>query len=80
MTESFAIQARGLSKSYGSFTALKGIALNVPEGSICGLVGPNGAGKSTALKSLVGLCDAQGEISVLGQDPRRNRASLMKDA
>ena len=80
MTESFAIQARGLSKSYGSFTALKGIALNVPEGSICGLVGPNGAGKSTALKSLVGLCDAQGEISVLGQDPRRNRASLMIDA
>lgn len=80
MAESFAVRARGLTKTYGGFTALDDIAFSVPKGSLCGLVGPNGAGKSTALKSLVGLCDAQGEIAVLGQDPRRNRARLMKDA
>ena len=79
MADSLAVCARKLKKAYGGFEALKGIDLNVPEGSICGLVGPNGAGKSTALKSLVGLCDAEGELSVLGQDPRRGRAALMRD-
>ena len=75
-----AIKARKLCKSYGSFRALDGIDLDIPRGAICGLIGPNGAGKTTALKSLVGLCDSDGELSVIGHDPRVARASLMQDA
>ena len=75
-----AIKARNLRKSYGSFRALDGIDLDIPRGAICGLIGPNGAGKTTALKSLVGLCDSDGELSVIGHDPRVARASLMQDA
>jgi ABC-2 type transport system ATP-binding protein len=75
-----AIKARNLCKSYGSFRALDGIDLDIPRGAICGLIGPNGAGKTTALKSLVGLCDSDGELCVIGHDPRVARASLMQDA
>lgn len=53
-------------KHYGDFHALKGISLQVPEGSI-GLLGPNGAGKSTLIKSLLGLLSfSSGSASVLG--------------
>ena len=75
-----AVRARNLRKSYGSFIALDGIDLDIPKGAICGLIGPNGAGKTTALKSLVGLCDSEGELSVIGHDPRTERAALMQDA
>lgn len=75
-----AIRARQLRKSYGGFVALDGVDLDIPKGAICGLIGPNGAGKTTVLKSLVGLCDAGGELSVIGHDPRIARAKLMHNA
>jgi ABC-2 type transport system ATP-binding protein len=49
------VTARGLSKRYGPVTALEGVELSVPRGSVFGLVGPNGAGKTTLLSILAGL-------------------------
>ncbi|SDI01664.1 ABC transporter ATP-binding protein [Desulfosporosinus hippei] len=61
----------GLSTSYGSIQAIKGIDIDVPEGSIVSLIGANGAGKTTTMKSLVGLLKPQaGEIKFLGQEIR----------
>lgn len=73
------IQARGLAKRYGKVDALAGIDLDVPEGSIVGLIGPNGAGKTTALKAILGLTRFEGELDVLGHDPRRSRQQLLQD-
>ncbi|AFQ45912.1 ABC transporter ATP-binding protein [Desulfosporosinus meridiei] len=61
----------GLSTSYGSIQAIKGINIDVPEGSIVSLIGANGAGKTTTMKSLVGLLKPQaGQIKFLGQEIR----------
>ncbi len=48
----YAIQGEGLVKRYGSVTALGGLDLEVPEGTVTGLLGPNGAGKTTAVRIL----------------------------
>ena len=57
-----------LNVSYGGIKAVKGINLEVPEGSIVTLIGANGAGKSTTLRSIVGLTKVQsGEITFLGE-------------
>jgi ABC-2 type transport system ATP-binding protein len=62
-----AIHLCGVGKRYPRF-ALRGIDLDVPEGSVLGLVGPNGAGKSTLLRMLVGLVRADvGRVTVLGR-------------
>ena len=49
------IETRGLTKAYGDNLALDGVDLDVPAGSVYGLVGPNGAGKTTLLGILAGL-------------------------
>ena len=73
------ISARGLSKSYGKTTALKGLNFEIHAGRIVGLIGPNGAGKTTALKAILGLAPYEGELKVLGLDPRTQRNQLMQD-
>jgi ABC-2 type transport system ATP-binding protein len=73
------IEARGLSKAFGTTIALDKINLNVEEGRILGLIGPNGAGKSTALNAILGLTPYQGELRVLGRDPWNERDQLMRD-
>ena len=73
------IRARGLSKRYGQTTALKGLDFEIEGGRIVGLIGPNGAGKTTALKAILGLAPYEGELSVLGLDPRTQRNQLMQD-
>jgi ABC-2 type transport system ATP-binding protein len=73
------IEARGLSKAFGTTIALDRINLNVEEGRILGLIGPNGAGKSTALNAILGLTPYQGELRVLGRDPWSERDQLMRD-
>jgi len=72
-------RARGLTKSYGKKTVLRGIDFTIPPGRIYGLVGHNGAGKTTTLNALLGLIDCGGQIEVLGIDPFRHRAKLMND-
>jgi ABC-2 type transport system ATP-binding protein len=73
------ISARGLTKRYGRTVAVDHIDLDIPPGRIVGLIGPNGAGKTTALKAILGLVTFDGELSVLGKNPARDRAALMED-
>jgi ABC-2 type transport system ATP-binding protein len=73
------ISARGLTKRYGRTTAVDHIDLEIPPGKIVGLIGPNGAGKTSALKAILGLATFEGDLSVLGKNPSRDRASLMED-
>jgi ABC-2 type transport system ATP-binding protein len=73
------IEARGLSKSYGSFAALKNVSFTIPLGRIVGVIGANGAGKTTMLNAVLGLTRYDGELKVLGQDPGRDRAKLMEN-
>ena len=73
------IEARGLRKAYGGNVAVDGIDLRVEAGRILGLIGPNGAGKTTALNAVLGLIPYEGELRVLGRDPWRERAELMRD-
>ena len=83
----YAIEAKGLVKTYPATktmpqkTALKGIDLAIPRGSMFGLLGPNGAGKSTFINTLAGLCQkTQGQVSIWGIDidehPREARAAI----
>ncbi|MEO8369619.1 MAG: ABC transporter ATP-binding protein [Candidatus Solibacter sp.] len=63
-----AIQLRGVCKRYPHFS-LRGINLDVPDGTVLGLIGPNGAGKSTLLRILMGLVRADsGRVTVLGRE------------
>jgi ABC-2 type transport system ATP-binding protein len=73
------IEARGLTKSFGSTPVLRGVDLNIQAGRIVGLIGPNGAGKTTAIKSILGLTAFDGELKVLGLDPRTQRNALMNE-
>jgi len=73
------IEARGLTKRYRSTVAVDNIDLQIPSGRIVGLIGPNGAGKTTALKAILGLANYDGELSVLGKNPSKDRAALMED-
>ena len=72
------IHARNLSKQYGATKALDAVSFDIEAGRIVGLIGPNGAGKTTALKAILGLTDFDGELSVLGFDPRKQRTQLME--
>ncbi|HZP64992.1 MAG TPA: ABC transporter ATP-binding protein [Rudaea sp.] len=72
------VHARGLSKRYGATVALDNVNLDIEPGRIVGLVGPNGAGKTTALKAILGLAEFEGELAVLGIDPRARRFELMQ--
>jgi len=72
------IDARNLSKTYRNAKALDGASFRIESGRIVGMIGPNGAGKTTALKAVLGLIGCEGELSVLGHNPRRERAALME--
>jgi ABC-2 type transport system ATP-binding protein len=73
------ISARGLTKRYGKQTAIDGIDFDIPAGRIVGLIGPNGSGKTTTLKAALGLIPFDGELTVMGLDPRTQRDALMQD-
>ncbi|MCC8363434.1 ABC transporter ATP-binding protein [Lysobacter sp. A6] len=73
------VSARNLRKAYKNKLALDGTAFEIPSGRIVGLIGPNGAGKTTALKAMLGLIPFDGELHVLGRDPRTERDALMND-
>lgn len=74
-----AIEIVNLTKNYGKICALNNMSLDVPEGTIYGLVGPNGAGKTTLIKALVGsLRPNSGFTKVLGLDPLKDKWKLRK--
>jgi ABC-2 type transport system ATP-binding protein len=73
------VSARNVSKSFGDLHAVDHVSFEIEKGRIMGLIGPNGAGKTTLLKALLGLTDCDGELSVLGLDPFRQRKKLMQN-
>jgi ABC-2 type transport system ATP-binding protein len=73
------ISAKGLSKRYGKQLALDNVSFDIPAGRIVGLIGPNGSGKTTTLKAALGLVPFDGQLSVLGFDPRTQRDALMEE-
>lgn len=67
------IETNGLTKRYGSFTAVDSLTLNVEKGEVFGLLGPNGAGKTTTTLMLLGLTEpSAGSASIKGVDCTRN--------
>ena len=63
------IEAQGLTRRYGEFTAVDGISFTVDEGEIVGMLGPNGAGKTTTLRMITGfLPPSDGHLTVGGRD------------
>jgi ABC-2 type transport system ATP-binding protein len=72
-----AIEAQGLTKSYGDVRALDGVDLTAPTGTVLGLLGPNGAGKTTAVRILTTLLPADGgSARVAGLDVATEAAEL----
>ena len=67
MNDDYAIQARGLTKRFGTLEAVSHVDLDVPVGQIYGFLGPNGSGKSTTIRMLCGLLTpTEGSATVLG--------------
>ena len=63
------VETKGLVHRYGRVTALRGVDLTVPEGSVYGLIGPNGSGKTTLLQIVAGLRrPTAGSVTVLGRE------------
>jgi len=79
MNTEVVIKANNISKKYEESYALDSINIEVSKGQIMGLIGPNGAGKSTFLQSVLGLLKTEGNLEVLGLDPRKERHKLLKD-
>lgn len=66
MTE-YVIEAEGLTKRFGDFTAVQGLDMQIQRGQVHGFLGPNGSGKTTAIRMMCGLLDiSAGNVRVLG--------------
>lgn len=75
------IEAHGLTKRYGDFTAVDGLDLAVRRGEVYGLLGPNGSGKTTTILMLLGLTEpTAGSVRVVGFDPARQPLSVKSRA
>ncbi len=74
-----AIELRGLTKRYGSFTAVEDVSLEVPAGQVFGLLGPNGAGKTTTIKMMAGLVTpTEGTARLGGYDIGTQRSQAVQ--
>jgi ABC-2 type transport system ATP-binding protein len=74
-----AIEARGLTRRFGSFTAVDGISFSVERGEVFGFLGANGAGKTTAMRMLIGLLTpSAGEARVAGHDVYTEAESIRR--
>ena len=72
-----AVRVRGLTKTFGTFTAVDDLSFEVARGEVFGIVGPNGSGKTTTIRMLTGtLLPTAGSIEVLGTDMARRAASV----
>jgi len=79
MQQRLAIETHGLTRRFGSFTAVAGVDLAIPRGQVYGFLGPNGAGKSTTIRMLCGLLEpSAGEVEVLGHKMPRDAEALRR--
>ena len=71
------IHARGLTKCFGSFTAVDGVDFDVAPGEAFGFLGPNGAGKTSTMR-MIGTVSpvTSGDLTIFGLDPARNGARI----
>ena len=77
MSTEFAIEAHGLTKTFGDVKALAGVDLRAPAGTVLGLLGPNGAGKTTAVRILTTLLPLEGGTArVAGVDVAEDPGAL----
>ena len=74
------IEATGITRRYGRFTAVRDLDLEVPAGVVCGLLGPNGAGKTTTIRMITGMLPPdEGELRVTGRSmPAERREALAR--
>jgi ABC-2 type transport system ATP-binding protein len=73
------LEARGLSKSYGSVPAVQNVNFRLKPGQVLGYLGPNGSGKSTTVRMLTGLLEpTRGEVTQDGEDIHKNLAAYRK--
>lgn len=78
-TTKIMIEAKGLSKYYGPFVAIKDITFSIPKGQIVAFLGPNGAGKTTTMRILTGyLAASEGSATIAGLDIRKDRLQASK--
>ncbi|MEO6827743.1 MAG: ABC transporter ATP-binding protein [Microbacteriaceae bacterium] len=78
VTTELAIETLGLTKRFGRQTAVKGIDLRVPRGSVFGFLGPNGSGKTTTIRVILGLAAASsGQVRLLGHDVPANLTQVL---
>lgn len=74
-----AVKIKNLTKKYDNFT-LSNISLEIPSGSVVGLIGENGAGKSTFISSLLGITQATyDKLNVLGKNFKENEKIIKND-
>lgn len=77
MTDTLAIEIRGLSAGYGGIPVIEDIDLRVPADGYLGIIGPNGGGKTTLLKTILGLLTPiQGSVRIFGTDPVSGRLDV----
>jgi ABC-2 type transport system ATP-binding protein len=74
------IEARGLVRRYGDFTAVDDISFSVASGEILGILGPNGAGKTTTIRMVTGfLPPSAGQVTVNGRDLHADSGKARRD-
>ncbi len=74
-----AIEARGLTRRFGDFTAVDDLSFEVPAGEIFGFLGPNGAGKTTAIRMLTGLLPpTEGTARIAGHEVTDEPAAVKR--
>ena len=75
----YVLQTKDLTKHYRKFKALDGVTMNVPKGSVYGLVGRNGAGKTTLMRVICGLQDPSGgSYSIYGVDSTERKITASR--
>lgn len=73
------IQARSLTRVYGSFVAVRDVSFAIPRGQVVAFLGPNGAGKSTTMRLLAGtLAPTSGSAAIAGHDVRTDRLAAVR--
>src|SRR3954447_2968942 len=74
MSTPLMIEARGLSKQFGTFLAVRDVTFSVPRGQVVAFLGPNGAGKTTTMRLLTGfVAPTHGSARIAGIDVQEDR-------